>query len=157
MKKNENENLDGFEVFESEAEGENESEAEITDGVEVKYYVQQKSVVHKVMCEYINNVESRFEETDIVQKMQVSVPSSIVGVSTGSNGELSKYGSKEIVALAEHFSTQGIDKQECSVEYRQYKRLVVGSSPESKMATMCAVIKLCFFDVSMYKPLDNSD
>jgi hypothetical protein len=79
VRKNVNENVDGFDGFDCESDSCVEEE---TGPVEVRYYVQQKGVVVKVMERYVNlvveNLESRFQESDVIEKMQVLVPGCVM-------------------------------------------------------------------------------
>ena len=106
---------------------------------DLKYYCQQKDVLVKLAPEYIqkitNNLDERFQESDLVMRMQVLQPSHIVLAHKA--GDIANYVNEDINTLAQLFGSQHIDKDEVTVEYKQYKRLVVGSYPPTLFSEIC--------------------
>ncbi len=121
--------FEGFsddECNESMSNEQNESQCDLS--TEIHYYEQQKNVIEKVLPQYVNkivqNLEDRFQDGDIVDKMQVLVPSSI----SSTESAISKYGVEEFKGLVDHFSCHiegGLET--CLSEYQHYKRLVLGN------------------------------
>ncbi|KAL5011396.1 hypothetical protein ScPMuIL_009947 [Solemya velum] len=129
-----NENLElarGFDGF-TDADLREKDEGE-EKGVEN----EQKDVVNGVGPKYIDkiveNLERRFEDVGMIEQMKVLVPSNITSAK-GDNSSFAAYGVKEVGNLSEYFGDQGIDKDECTTEYRMYKQLVVGSFSSLSMS-----------------------
>lgn len=130
-------NMDGFSGFEKEHEECNFEEED--NGVQIRYYQQQQNVLRSIMPKYLDtivaNLENRFQENGFIEKMQVLQPIHITAAHK--KGELAKYGSEEIAVMANHFAIHGINPEETPMEYKQYKRLVVGSYQTSSLSDMC--------------------
>jgi hypothetical protein len=59
---------------------------------------------------------------------------------------VAKYHLNVIDELCVRFVDHGIVKDECVMEYKQYKRLVVGSYPKANLAQMCATLHTKYTD-----------
>ena len=123
-------NVEGFNGFESESEEEEDEEQ--TSEIEPKYDAQQKGMVQRVMSNYVyrivSNLEDRFVENDQVSKFSIFIPSCIVSAEKEGSQSFFKFGMDEL---------NFIDRASCVSEYRQYKRLVVGSFSNSSLSS-CA-------------------
>lgn len=93
---------------------------------ELRLYEQQQDIIAKVLPEFVDkvveNIESRFQDIEILSAMHVLVPVNIIAAHS-----LAKYGISEMKELVRHYSIHidgNIDP--CLSEYRQYKRLVSG-------------------------------
>ena len=132
-------NVEGFYGFESGSESEEEGE-EKTSEVELKYYAQQKDMVQRVMSNYVDqivsNLEDRFVESDQVSKFGIFVPSCIVRAEKEGSKWFFKFVMDELNFILEKFEKR-LDRASCVSEYRQYKRLVVGSFSNSSLSS-CA-------------------
>jgi hypothetical protein len=146
--------VDGFDGFDEEdVENDEEAGASVSSAhdVEIHYYTQQKDLLKRVVPLYVDkivdNLESRFVETDIVEKMQVLVPTNIVCAKKGGS-VFGVYGMEEVGKLSEHFGERhGIVKDECTSEYRQYKQLVVGSYPSLTLAECTKAVLSKYTDI----------
>ncbi|XP_061192620.1 uncharacterized protein C17orf113-like [Saccostrea echinata] len=128
-------NIDGFDGFESSDE---EIEAG-HDGVQVRFFSQQKNILRSIMPQYVDNIvknlKDRFQESGLIEKMQVLQPLHIT--SAHKKGELAKFGNESVAVLAEHFAIQGIETEQVPMEYKQCKRLVIGSFSTSSLSEVC--------------------
>lgn len=71
----------------------------------------------------MSNLQSRFEQKELIACMDVLVPDNIVKAE-----ELSKFENEEMKTLSTHFSQQvTADIDACVTEYKQYKRIVRGN------------------------------
>ena len=137
-------NIDGTEGHQEEVTRDNaDSETEL------KYYCQQKDVLSKLAPVYIqkitNNLDERFQESDLVMRMQVLQPHHIV--SAHKAGDIAKYGTEDIHIIAQHFESQQINKDDVTAEYKQYKRLVVGSYPSTSFSEICGHMMAKYSDM----------
>lgn len=99
-------------------------------GVKLQHHHTQADILHNLTHQYtekiVDNLESRFTQSSLIDSMKVIVPAHISKAQT--NGELPKYGESELQQLQSQFGDQfGIEKDECVSEYAQYKRLISGS------------------------------
>ena len=132
-------NVEGFYGFGSESEEEGEEQR---SEVELKYYAQQKGMVQRVMSNYVDqivsNLEDRFVESDQVGKFSIFVPSCIVSAEKEGSQSFFRFVMDELNFILEKFEKRlDIDRASCVSEYRQYKRLVVGSFSNSSLSS-CA-------------------
>ena len=132
-------NVEGFYGFESESEEEGEEQR---SEVELRYYAQQKDMVQRVMSNYVDqivsNLEDRFVESDQVSKFSIFVPSCIVSAEKEGCQSFFRFVMDELNFILEKFEKcLDIDRASCVSEYRQYKRLVVGSFSNSSLSS-CA-------------------
>ncbi|XP_053377704.1 zinc finger protein 862-like [Mercenaria mercenaria] len=108
---------------------------------ELKYYSQQKDVVHKVMEKYVGklveNLHDRFQDKKIISNMNVLVPGNIISAES-----LAKYGVTEFKDLVEHYASHITGSPDlCLSEYQQYKRLVCGSYRDKTLVEiMCEML-----------------
>ena len=122
-------NVSGFEGFDSIEQESDDSEFR---EVEVSYYVQQKESVRKVLEKYVDKIVSnfveRFGDQGNLSAFSIFVPSVIVnGERVGSQSFL-KFGLEELNDLLDKFEGRlRLQRENCVSEYKQYKRLVVGS------------------------------
>ncbi|KAK3084326.1 hypothetical protein FSP39_011612 [Pinctada imbricata] len=140
-------NVDGFKGFPVEMATEDSNES--TCDVELKYYSQQRDVLGKIIPEYVGNIqnilEERFKESELLSKMQVLQPNHIV--LAHNSGDIARYGNQNVYILAEHFEAQDINKEEASIEYKQYKRLVVGTFPSASFREICHHMDMTYSEV----------
>ena len=141
-------NIDGFEGNFCDSDCSNSETDNGGNGVQVKYYPQQKNILATLMPTYVNkiveNLQDRFQDSGIVEKMKVVLPAKI---SQEPKNDLAKYGVTEVIELAEHFKDQNINKDEVQVEYRQYKRLVLASYKSDTLETLCGTLNESYNDV----------
>jgi len=131
-------NVSGFEGFDS-YESKSTGESDVRE-VEVKYYVQQKNIVSRVLPQYVDkvvsNLEDRFGEQGILSLFCIFVPSCIVSAEREGSQSFLKFGLEELNNLLDKFEKSlTIDRESCVSEYRQFKRLVIGSYAESNFAS----------------------
>ncbi|XP_053373826.1 zinc finger protein 862-like [Mercenaria mercenaria] len=144
--------FDGFETDSDDASTESETVGDVT----LRYYQQQKESLPSITRKYVNaitqNLENRFEQKELMQCLEVLVPTNITKQTS-----IGSYGEKELRIVAENFSTQtAINVDDCMSEYRQYKRLVVGSYSNKSLIEMYAILEnkflrnyqICFFCLS---------
>ena len=143
-------NVDGFEGDFHDSDSSNDETDNGENGVQVKYYQQQKNILTTLMPTYVNkiveNLQDRFQDSGIVEKMKIVLPAHISKVAK-SDLATCKYCVGEVVELAEHFKDQNINKDEVQVEYRQYKRLVLASYQSETLETVCGALNETYNDV----------
>jgi hypothetical protein len=97
-------------------------------------------MVQRVMSNYVDqivsNLEDRFVESDQVSKFSIFVPSCIVRAEKEGSKWFFKFVMDELNFILEKFEKR-LDRASCVSEYRQYKRLVVGSFSNSSLSS-CA-------------------
>ena len=139
--KNENVEFEGFgESENNEVDSQETGNESMAREVHLQYFTQQQQMIPRVMDKYINavvtNLESRFEQKDLISAMDCIVPSKIV-----KQKSISSYGVEDIKLLSEHFSQQlDINSEKCVSEFQHYKRLVKGSYSDKSMLEMTDVI-----------------
>lgn len=106
--------------------------------VEVKYYVQQKNIVSRVLPQYVDkvvcNLEECFGEQGILSLSCIFVPSCIVSAEREGSQSFLKFGLEELNNLLDKFEKSlTIDRESCVSEYKQFKRLVFNSSVRNIM------------------------
>ncbi|KAK6181002.1 hypothetical protein SNE40_008951 [Patella caerulea] len=121
VKKNVNENLDGFEGFRL-----CDNEHGAFSDINVKYYSNQRDQIYKISAEYItniiNNLQDRFSDKSILVCFGPLLPLNIVQ----NKMNLGVYGSLELNRLIENYKNNFIlNPDECKSEFMIYKRLVI--------------------------------
>lgn len=139
VKKNVNNNyaFDGFD--DSDIEDCNNEEEE-TSGFspELKYYTQQKESVQKTCESYISklidNLEARFQDSEVLSAMSVIVPENICGAES-----VAKYGNDQFSVLVKQFADHLDSEEKCFSEYKQYKNLVNCSYKSASLLDITSV------------------
>ena len=126
----ENVNVDGFEGFDC-MNSAGEDDNQIVNEVKLLYYEQQKSMLLRVMPDYIDkviaNLKDRFADNGVLSLFQIFVPACIVRAEREGAQTLLKFGLKELNDLLDKYEKSlKLDRDDCVSEYKQYRRLVLG-------------------------------
>ncbi|XP_053372515.1 zinc finger protein 862-like [Mercenaria mercenaria] len=131
-----------FEGFSDESDDEDDiSEENVGFSPVLNFYTQQENILNTITPAYVekltDNLNDRFQETEILESMKVLIPKNIV-----SADQLSKYGVLEVQKLADHFESHLLNKDEIRSEFQTYKRLVKGSHSDSSVVeVLCSLMK----------------
>lgn len=151
-----NSNYEFLGFSDEEDTDEEEDQVDVGFSPELKYYHQQKDIVKKVTPLYVDNLtknlEDRFQDTELLECMEVVDPKNIAEVK-----EVAKYGLEEITKLGTHFESYLPAKEDLKSEYQIYKRLIKGSYINASIDTvlsgllksddlpnMTTLLKCCF-------------
>ena len=128
--------LEGFDCLNSASEDDNHTVNE----VKLLYYEQQKSMLLRVMPDYIDrviaNLKDRFADNGVLSLFQIFVPACIVRAEREGAPTLLKFGLKELNDLLDKYEKSlKLDRDDCVSEYKQYRRLVLGSYSTLNLST----------------------
>ena len=113
---------------------------------ELRYYKQQQSVLDRVTPLYINkivdNLEDRFQDSNVVSAMKVLIPSEI-----RNSESVGKFGNEEVNTLITQYNSEISSAEDCVSEYQQYKRLVVGNFSDSSLLEEYSILQNRYNDI----------
>ncbi|WAR10581.1 ZN862-like protein [Mya arenaria] len=134
--------IDENHMFEGFEDSGSENEEEDVPGFtpELRFHEQQQNLLDRVAPLYVNkivdNLQSRFQDSSIIDAMKVLVPENI-----GKCDSVAKFGNDEFLCLVKQYSSHLGSVDDCVSEFSQYKHLVKCSyknEPFSAVATIFA-------------------